>query len=125
MKIGFNWATMVKVGIIVAALVIAPYFMPFALEFVLLADFMGLEALIVFLAISGKSMWRHLAFRFKALAQHIAETAILVAELYLFTPRVYLSHATASSLCLVLASSLILCCAVWIPPIIMSSQLII
>ena len=124
MKNNFRWPTLVKIGIVVAVLLLAPYFAPFALEFVLVADFMGLEALIVFLAASGKYWWRIISLRLSSLAQHIGETAALVAELYLFKPRVYLSHATVSGLCLVLAGSVILFCAVWIPPIIMSSQLI-
>lgn len=124
MKMSFRWPTLVKIGIVVAVLVVAPYFVPFALEFVLVADFMGLEALIAFLAASGKYWWRILSLRLSALSQHMSETAALVAKLYLFKPRVYLSHATASGLCLVLASSVILFCVVWIPPMIMSSQII-
>jgi hypothetical protein len=124
MKIDFSWSTWVKVGIVVAVLISAPYFVPFALEFVIVADLMGLEALIVFLAASGKYWWRILSLRASAFIQHIFETAALVAELYLFKPRVFLSHATASGLCLVLASSMLLWCAIWIPPMIMSAQLI-
>lgn len=124
MKIDFSWSTWVKVGIVIAVLIAAPYFVPFALEFVIVADLMGLEALIVFLAASGKYWFRVLSLRLSAFIQHIAETAALVAELYLFEPRVFVPHATVSSLCLVLASSMLLCCAVWIPPMIMSAQLI-
>lgn len=124
MKINFRWSTLVKIGIVIAVLIVAPYFVPFALEFVLVADLMGLEALVVFLAASGKYWWRVLSLRLSSFYQHVAETAELVAELYLFKPRVYLSHATVSGLCLVLASSVFLFCVVWIPPIIMSSQLI-
>lgn len=124
MKNGLKTATLIKIGIIVAILMVAPYFAPFALEFVLLFDIMGLEALIVFLAASGKVWLRTLDFHFSSLREHVAQTAALVAQQYMFKPRVYISHATASGLCLVLASSVVLSCAVWIPPIVMSSQLI-
>ncbi|HDZ08286.1 hypothetical protein [Pseudohongiella sp.] len=124
MKINFSWPTWVKIGILVAVLITAPYFIPFALEFVIVADLMGLEALVVFLAASGKYWWRAISLRLSALAQNLAETAALVAELYLFKPRVVLLHATVSGLCLILASSVILCLAVWIPPMILSAQLV-
>lgn len=74
MKMNFRWPTLVKTGIVIGVLVVAPFFVPVA----------------------------------------------LVAGLYMFKPRVYLSHAPVSGLCLVLASSVILCCVVWIPSIIMS-----
>ncbi len=101
-----------KIGIVLGVLVGAPYFVPFALEFVLIADLMGLEATIVFLALSGKHWWRVLTLRRSSLSQHVAETAALVAELYLFRPRVYLPHATVSAQCGVLAGSVFLFCMV-------------
>ena len=124
MKIDFSWSTWVKVGILVTALIAAPYFIPFALEFVIVADLMGLEALVVFLAASGKYWWRTILLKLSVIGQNLAETAVLVAELYLFKPRVVLLHTTASGLCLILASSMILCLAVWIPPMIISAQLV-
>lgn len=124
MKIEFGWSTWVKIAIVVAVLIAAPFLVPFALEFVIVADLMGLEALIVFLAASGKYWWRVSMLRLTAFCQHLAETAALVAELYLFKPRVFVIHATVSGLCLVLASSVLLCCAVWVPPMIMSAQLV-
>jgi hypothetical protein len=124
MKINFSWPTWVKIGILVPVLLAAPYFIPFALEIVIVVDLMGLEALVVFLAASGKYWWRAISLKFLAFGRNLAETAALVVELYVFKPRVVLLHTTASSLCLILASSVILCLAVWIPPMIISAQLI-
>jgi len=124
MKFQFKKSTLIKFGLIVALLVIAPFLVPFALEFVILADLMGLEALIVLLLASGKSVINSVRIRLQELSSHIGETLILVSEVYMFRPKVFCGHATASSLVVVCVSSVLLACAVWLPVMLASSQLV-
>lgn len=49
MKFRFNSSVLIKLAILALVFLIAPYALPFSLEFVLMADLMGLEALLLFL----------------------------------------------------------------------------
>jgi|SRR5690554_1694227 len=124
MKFRFKKSTLIKFGLIVALLIIAPFLVPFALEFVILADLMGLEALIVFLLASGRSVINLVRIRLQELSSHIGETLILVSEVYMFRPKIFLGHAAASSLVVVCVSSALLACALWLPVMLASSQLV-
>lgn len=123
MKLNFKKSTLVKLGLILALLAIAPFLVPFTLEFIIVADLMGLEALIVFLFVYAKSVGNLLRFKLQRISQHISDTLRLLAELYMFKPKIYLSHATASSLVIICASSVMLACAVWLPVMMASAQI--
>lgn len=121
MKIKLRKSTLIKVALVVALIVFAPYLIPFTIDFIVIADLMGLEALIVFLLVYAKSIMAPLQMRFEQFRQNVAATALLVAQLYMFKPKVYLGHAAVSSVVIVLASSVLLACAVWMPVMFMSA----
>ena len=123
MKLNFRKSTLIKFGLILALLVVAPFVVPFTLEFILMADLMGLEALIVFLLASGKSMWTTLRNRIDMHLLHITETVALLSEVFIFKPKIFVGHATVSSLFFICASSVLLACAVWMPVILASAQM--
>lgn len=123
MKLNFKKSTLVKLGLLLALLAVAPFLVPFTLEFIIVADLMGLEALIVFLFVYAKSVGNLLRFKLQRISQHISDTLRLLAELYMFKPKIYLSHATACSLVIICASSVMLACAVWLPVMMASAQI--
>ena len=97
MKFEFKKSTLIKLGLIFILIAVAPFLVPFTLEFIIVADLMGLEALIVFLLAYGKSIAGSIHVRLLDIRRSIGQTLMLVAELYMFRPRVYLGHATVSS----------------------------
>ena len=121
MNFKFKKSTLIKFGLILALIVIAPFLLPFTLEFIIVADLMGLEALIVFLLAYGKSIVNAIHARISGLACHVKHTLLLVTELYMFKPKIYLGHVTASSLVLVVAGSVMCACMVWVPVMYMSA----
>jgi hypothetical protein len=117
----FKKSSLIKIALILGLLALAPYLVPFTLEFIIVADLMGLEALIVFLFAYGKSTINSVQVRLVQFKSHIAQTALLVAELYMFKPSILLGHATVSGMAIVLACSVMLACAVWLPVMLMSA----
>lgn len=123
MNMKFKKTTLIKVLLVVALVVTAPYLVPFTLDFIIVADLMGFEALLVFLFVYAKSLMAPLRLHLSALREHLGQTALLVARLYMFRPRVYLGHAAASSAMVLIASSVLLACALWLPVMLMSAEL--
>lgn len=115
----------IKAVIILAILVIAPFAVPFTLEFIFVADLVGLEALIALCLIYCKPLLSFMRLKAQVFAEHMVATARLVSELYMFKPGVYLGHATISSAVIVVASSVVLASAVWLPVIVASSDIML
>ena len=124
MKLNLDRNAKIKIVLILAVILAAPYFAPFAIEFIILADFLGLEALLVFLFASSRSTLAVLNARLSELSRELAETAELIVKLPLFTPRIYMAHATASTVLAVFACSVFLACMVWLPVMMMSMRTI-
>ena len=122
MKFNFDRNAKIKIFLIVAVIVAAPYFAPFAIDFIILADFMGLEALLVFLFAYSRPVFLAIHSRFAEFRSSIAATASLVAQLYIFKPRIYVPHAAASAVLMVFACSFFLACVVWLPAMMMSMR---
>ena len=118
----FRTSTVIKALVILAILVVAPFAVPFTLEFIFVADLVGLEALIALCLIYCKPLLSSLRVKSKVLAEHMVATARLVSELYMFKPGVYLGHATLSSAVILVASSVVLASAVWLPVMVASSD---
>lgn len=116
-----NWA---KILIIVVLLIIAPYSVPFAFEFILVADFFGLEALILFLLYQFRGAWVGLRHNLSEFGAHMIATFVLLADCYLFQPKTYLSHTAGSSLIFAITCSVAFALALWIPAIYLSSGLL-
>ncbi|MDO8271428.1 MAG: hypothetical protein Q7U82_05825 [Gammaproteobacteria bacterium] len=120
----FDRNAKIKILLIVALIIAAPYFAPFAIDFIIVADFMGLEALLIFLLVYSKSAFLVVQSRLLEFKSSIAATALLVAALPLFTPRIYITHATASTVLAIFACSIFLACVVWLPVMMMSMRYI-
>ncbi|MBN7825138.1 hypothetical protein [Bowmanella dokdonensis] len=80
MKFDFKKSTLIKLGLILGLLAIAPFLVPFTVEFVIVADLMGLETLIVFLLVYGKSIIGSVHVRVSEVRRHVRATCLLVAE---------------------------------------------
>lgn len=124
-NIKFRSSTVIKAVIILAILVIAPFAVPFTLEFIFVADLVGFEALIALCLIYCKPLLSFMRLKAQVFAEHMVATARLVSELYMFKPGVYLGHATISSAVIVVASSVVLASAVWLPVIVASSDIML
>lgn len=125
MKYKLSRSGLVKLGIILALIVVAPYVAPFAIDFVILADLAGLEALILILFALSRSSFLALQLRAMQLQRDIAEITWMMARLPVFQARIYLGHATFSSALLIMCCSIAFACTIWIPVLIFSAQSII
>lgn len=121
MKLKLEKSVLIKLLVITAILFIAPFALPFTIEFVLMVDILGLEALLLFLLLQSKNVLHAIRARFSIWMDQAAATLALLAGLYLFQPRVLISHTAGSSLILLLACSLTIALALWLPAIYFSS----
>jgi hypothetical protein len=119
-KFKIEKSVLIKLLIIGALIIIAPYAVPFSIEFVLMADIMGLEALILFLIYQARHVIAVLITRLAGWRSHVAMTILLLASAYIFQPKVLISHAAGSSLILLFACSVTLALALWVPAIYLS-----
>jgi hypothetical protein len=95
-KFEYKKSTLIKLGLILVLIAVAPFLVPFTLEFIIVADLMGLEALIVFLLAYGKSIISSIHMRLLDIRRNVGQTVLLIAELSMFKPKDYLGHATVS-----------------------------
>ena len=120
MKLRLDRNTIIKLGIIGLLLFLAPYVVPFAFELVLVADFMGLEAFVLFLIYQLRHVIVALSVRVREFGSHVSATVILLASIYIFEPQVFASHVAGSGLLLALTCSVALALALWLPVIYLS-----
>lgn len=111
----------IKLAVIATLLIIAPYIVPFVFELVLLADFMGLEALVLFLIYQSRHALMALTRKWAEFAESVGATIVLLGGLYVMQPKVLASHVAGSSFILFFACSLVLALALWIPAIYLST----
>lgn len=122
MKFRLSKSVTIKLLLIAAAFFIAPHAVPFAIEFVLMADIMGLEALLLILIYQSRHSLGLLRTKFRTWTNHIGATIILIAGLYFLQPDVFMIQAMGSILLLVLTTSLCLALAIWVPSILFSNE---
>lgn len=120
MKFKIEKTVLIKLLVIGVAFFIAPQIVPFALEFVLMIDIMGLEALVVLLLYQSRHSLALLLERFAQWRASIAATVLLLANVYIFQPKIFVSHAAGSGLLLLFACSLSMALALWIPALYLS-----
>ena len=121
MKFKLEKSVVIKLLLICAVFFIAPQAVPLSLEFVLMVDIMGLEALALLLIFHSRHAVMALFARLIEWRSRFAATMLLLASAYIFQPKVFLSHATGSSLILLFACSLTMALALWIPALYLSS----
>ncbi|MDP6534982.1 MAG: hypothetical protein QGG02_01340 [Gammaproteobacteria bacterium] len=121
MKFRISGSTLIKIGILLALLLLVPYVVPFAFEFLLMADFFGLEALLLFLIYQLKNVKTASLAHLSELKNHILATFYLLAGTYVFQPKVCISHAAGSSVLVVFTCSVAFALALWLPAIYLSA----
>lgn len=122
MKLKLSASAATKLVLIVAIIVVAPYVAPFAIDFVILADLAGLEALILIVFAFSRSSFSMLFSRVLQLRRDLADTIWMLLRLPIFQPRIYFSHATLSSVLILACCSVVLAGVVWLPVLILSAQ---
>ena len=115
-------SVLLKLLIIAAVFLIAPHAVPLSMEFVLMADILGLEAFLLFLLYQFRHVFAALVAKFAEWQNHIATTALLLASVYVFQPRIFFGHVLGSSFILLLACSVAMAFALWVPAIYLSSS---
>jgi len=120
MKFKLEKPVVIKLLIIGALLIAAPFAVPFSIEFVLMADIMGLEALILFLIYQSRHAITALIVTIAEWRSHVATVIILLAGAYILQPKMFLTHTLGSSLLIVFACSFTLALALWLPAIYLS-----
>lgn len=120
MKLKFEKSVMIKLAILSILIIAAPFIVPFVVEFLVMADLMGLEALILFLIYHARHAIAETLYRLRTATAHIATTVLMLAPIYVMQPKVFLSHGIASSIIIVFACSALLALAIWLPPLYLS-----
>jgi hypothetical protein len=95
--------------------------LPFSMELVLLIDIGGIDFAITFLMIYLASAYQYLLGRWFEFRKVLREFVLFTTELYMFKPKVFVSHASASGIIMAATCSLFLVCLFLIPVIYMSS----
>ncbi len=94
---------------------------PFAIEFVVLADFVGLEFAFTFMLLYFRNLYEDLVkkwWRFKTRFENGFDELI---GLCMFQPRTYSLTATTSCIVMFITGTTLVACAIWLPAILMSS----
>ena len=121
MKFRLSKAALIKLAIICAVFMVAPFAVPMSVEFVLMADIMGLEALILFLIFQSKHLATPLVAKLSAWRNHLGATLALLMGLYFMQPDIFLVHALGSAIIVILTCSVVFAIAIWLPSFYFSS----
>lgn len=95
-----------------------------AAELVLLVDLGGLDFAVTFLLVYFASIRDNIVYRYRAFKSNIKEAMIYFSALFIFQPKVFVSHASASGLLIAFTCSVFLACLLWVPLIYLSSGFI-
>lgn len=94
---------------------------PFAIEFLFLAEFVGLEFAVTFMVLYFKTLCEELNRRWWKLKYKLKYGFDELIDLFVFQPRTYGVSATASCVVILLTGSTLVACAIWLPAMMMSS----
>ena len=115
MKIKLNQPIFIKIVLFAAVLLVAPFIAPLALEIILMADLMGLEALILYFIYNARYAFIEFVSKLSKFKATILGVTIVIAGLYMFQPEIFISHAVGSGMILILVSSVLLALTLWVP----------
>ena len=123
MKLDFkiNRKILVRIGWLLLLLAI----LPFSFELIFLIDIGGIDFALTFLILYLGTFFNTLVEKSDNFKREVSRSVYFLAQLYMFRPRIFLSHATASGLVLAVTCSVFLACLLWIPAIYLSSSLIL
>jgi hypothetical protein len=122
MKLDYRfWIKAILITIVCLSM---PFMAPAAIDLILLADLMGLEALLLFLIYQARHVFNIALIKLSEWRIHLACMLLLVGGLYCMEPHVVLAHLGASVIFLTATTS-VLCALLfawllWIPPMLLS-----
>lgn len=95
-----------------------------AIELVFLVDLGGIDFAVAFLLVYFAAIRDTLIYKYRLFKSDIQEVIVSLSGLYIFQPKVFVSHALASGVLVALTCSVFLACLLWVPPICLSSGFI-
>jgi len=120
-KLKFDRVTLLK-AICLIILVVAIAFG--AIELIFLVDLGGLDFAVTFLLVYFASIRDTLIYKYRVFRSNIGEAIVILSGLYIFQPKVFVSHASASGVLIAVTCSVFLACLLWVPLIYVSSGFI-
>jgi hypothetical protein len=117
MKIRFDRKLAVRIAFILLILAVLPA-MP---EMAIFLDASMIDVLIALVALSVTTNWELIKHGPSRLRESLVNALQVLAELYMFKPKVFCFHAISSSIFVFITGSLILSTLLWLPVMAMSS----
>lgn len=117
MKYGYKH-TVVKVAILI---ILFTAIAMGAVELLFLIDLGGIDLAVSFLLVYFATLRDTLIYRLRMFKDEIVAITRALAALYLFQPKVFVSHATASGILVAITCSALLASMMWLPAIYLSS----
>lgn len=121
MKIKIDKNLLIKFLCISVFVVIAPFAFAYSLEFILLADILGAEMVILSLVYYFKSTITLYMYKWHKFKSDFSGAVQYFSTLYMSQPRSCLLHGSASFLVIIFGGCLALSFYLWVPVMIMSS----
>ncbi len=92
-----------------------------AVELIFLIDLGGLDFAVTFLLVYFASIRDTFIYKYRVFKSEIEEAIVYLSALYLFQPKVFVSHVSASGVLVALTCSVFLACLMWVPVMYVSS----
>jgi len=116
MKLKINGALATKVGCFLLLIAVAP----FAFEFLLIADFVGVEFAATLMLLYFKDAFEAYVIRWWRFKAELREGIYQLSQSFLFQPKTYGVSATATCLLVMLIGSTFVAFSIWLPVIAMN-----
>ena len=118
LKIKLDRKTLIRISCLLLLIMV----LPFSLELILLIDIGGIDFALTFLMVYLGTIYNTIVVKLDTLKREVSSFLQFLAQLYIFKPKVFVSHATASGVVIALTCSIFLACLFWIPTIYVSSS---
>lgn len=118
MKLKLNRENLLK-AIVLVILVIAIALG--AVELLFLIDLGGLDFAVTFLLVYFAAIRDAILFKYRMFKSELGGAIVFLSSLYMFRPKILISHASASGVIVALTCSMFLACLMWVPVMILSS----
>ena len=117
MRIKFGKPEMIKLGCLLLLIAVSP----FAVEFLVIADFVGVEFAVSFMLLYFRTAFYELVVRWWRFKKRFEDGILQISELVLFQPKPYGITSVATCTVIFVTGSTFVACALWLPAIAMSS----
>lgn len=111
MKLEFNRENLIRFASVLILIAI----LPFAAELLLVLDVFGLEFTLSFMFLYLGMVRDRILIWLKDVQREISVFILFIGNLYLFQPKVLITHSLASSVLLAVTCSVILATIFWLP----------